>query len=122
MKTLCVGIPSPFDLANPPPIDLRRISILLIARHHTALAANTFGHVEVEAILLARQERALWNTQLGIKCSVVRAGAALVYVRIQHENSTAFSRFLDEGQWHRGLGSLLNQIFECKIPSIVADK
>src|ERR1051326_8241471 len=101
MKALRIGIPSSFDLTDTPPIDLRWVSILFIAGHHTTFAANALGHVEVKAILFAGEKWTIWNAKLGIKSGVVRAIAALVYVCIQHENGTVFSRSLNEGQWHR---------------------
>ena len=38
-----------FDLADPPPVDRRRVAVLLVARHHAALAADALAHVEVES-------------------------------------------------------------------------
>jgi hypothetical protein len=46
-----------FDLADAPPLDRRRVSVLLVARHHTTLAPDALRHVEVEAELLAGLER-----------------------------------------------------------------
>lgn len=67
MKALRIGIPTSFDLTDTAPIDLRGISILLIAGHYTAFAANALGHVEVKAILLTGLKRALGNVELGIE-------------------------------------------------------
>jgi hypothetical protein len=47
-----------FDLADAPPVDGGRVAVLLVARDHAALAADALPHVEVEAVLLARLERA----------------------------------------------------------------
>jgi hypothetical protein len=54
--------PSAFDLADAPPVDRRRVAILLVARHHAALAADALLHVEVKSVLLARRRRPRWHT------------------------------------------------------------
>ena len=41
------------DLSHAPPKDIGRISILLVARHHAAFAADALRHVEMKAVLLA---------------------------------------------------------------------
>jgi GGDEF domain-containing protein len=56
---LRVRIVTALDLANAAPVDGRRISILLIAGDHTTLAADAFGHVEMEPVLLAGARLAL---------------------------------------------------------------
>jgi len=61
MKPLRVRIESTFDFANPPPINVRWISVLLIAGDNATFAANTLRHIEVKPILLARLERPLRN-------------------------------------------------------------
>jgi len=61
MKPLRVRIESTFDFANAPPIDVSRISVLLIAGDNAAFAANTLRHIEVKTILLAWLERPLRN-------------------------------------------------------------
>jgi hypothetical protein len=44
----------PLDFTDPLPVDLRGITILLVASNYAALAADALPHIEVEAILLAR--------------------------------------------------------------------
>jgi hypothetical protein len=56
MVTLGVRIVSAFNLPDAPPIDRRRITILLVAGDDAALASNAFRHIEVKAILLATFE------------------------------------------------------------------
>ena len=51
-------IPAAFDLADAPPVDRRRIAVLLVARDDAALAADALAHVEVKPVLLARFGRA----------------------------------------------------------------
>jgi hypothetical protein len=53
IEPVCVGVKAALDLAHAPPVNGRRISILLVAGNHTALATNALRHVEVKAILLA---------------------------------------------------------------------
>jgi hypothetical protein len=55
---LRVRIVAAFNFAHPPPIQRRRISILLIARHHAAFAADALRHVEVKPVLFAGLGRA----------------------------------------------------------------
>lgn len=50
---LCKRIEAAFDLAYATPVRLRRIAVLLVAGDHTALAADTFRHVEMEPVLLS---------------------------------------------------------------------
>jgi hypothetical protein len=52
MKSLRVRIPAALDLANPSPVDLRGIPVLLVASHHAALAADALRHIEMKAVLL----------------------------------------------------------------------
>ncbi len=47
------GKPSAFDLADAPPVDRRRVAVLLVAGDDAALAADALPHVHVEAVLLA---------------------------------------------------------------------
>jgi hypothetical protein len=56
-----VGVSAALDLADATPEDVGRVAVLLVAGDDTTLAANAFGHVEVEAVLFAgagrRRER-----------------------------------------------------------------
>ena len=61
VMALHVGIVAALKLAHAPPVNRGRISILLVARHDAAFAADALRHVEVEAVLLAGTERALWH-------------------------------------------------------------
>jgi hypothetical protein len=53
-----LGIPAPFNLGDTPPVDRRRISVLLVARDDAALAPDAQAHVDVESVLFAGRERA----------------------------------------------------------------
>src|ERR1019366_4047788 len=50
---LRVGVVAAFDLADAPPVEVRRIAVLFVAGYDTAFAANALRHVEVKAILFA---------------------------------------------------------------------
>jgi hypothetical protein len=54
-----VGIVAAFDFADPPPVEIARIPVLLVTRNDTALAADTFRHVEMETILLTSRRLAI---------------------------------------------------------------
>ena len=56
VMALRVGIVAAFHLAHAPPVEFRRVAVLLVAGHHAAFAADALRHVEVEAVLLARFE------------------------------------------------------------------
>ena len=45
-----LGIPAPFDFGDTPPVDRRRISVLLVARDDAALAPDAQAHVDVESV------------------------------------------------------------------------
>jgi hypothetical protein len=62
---LRVGIIAALDFPDPPPVDRRRISVLLVAGHDTTLASDALGHVEVEAVLFAGFERAFGDQRAG---------------------------------------------------------
>src|SRR5688500_44265 len=51
-----VGKEPALDVADPPPVDRRRIPVLLVAGDDAALAADALLHVEVKAVLLAGLE------------------------------------------------------------------
>src|SRR5947208_7876187 len=63
MQPLRVRIPPAFDLTHAPPINLRRVSVLLVACHDAALAADALRHVKVESVLLTRLKGALRNSR-----------------------------------------------------------
>lgn len=50
---LRAGIGAALDLSHTPPENIRGISILFVAGHNAAFAADTLRHVEVESVLLA---------------------------------------------------------------------
>ena len=61
---LRIRIVAAFHFAHAPPVDRRRIAVLFVAGHHTALAADALRHIEVKAVLLARLESAFRNEWL----------------------------------------------------------
>jgi hypothetical protein len=65
METVSVRIPAAFDFSHPPPVYVRGISILFVASHNAALAADALRHIKVKAILFARFRGSLrdswWN-------------------------------------------------------------
>jgi hypothetical protein len=60
---MSIGIPPAFNLSHSPPIDVRRIPVLLIAGHDAALATDALRHVKVKAILLTSLRKALGNSR-----------------------------------------------------------
>jgi hypothetical protein len=62
MKPLRIRIPATFDFSDATPIDVRGISVLLVASHNATFASDALSHVEVKAVLLARPERTLRNS------------------------------------------------------------
>src|SRR5205814_9812208 len=66
MQALRIRVPPAFDFADPPPIDVRGISVLLVASNNATLAADALRHVKVKAILLARFQYALRNSRRGV--------------------------------------------------------
>ena len=54
---LRIGIAAAFDLADAPPVNVRGIAVLLIARDLAGAASDALRHVEVKAILLALAKR-----------------------------------------------------------------
>jgi len=91
MEALCVGIPAAFDFSDTPPIDIRRIAILLVAGDDTALTADTFRHVEMKAVLLAESEGTPRNAgRGGIEgCRTVRASLGSCRVLRREEERRA---------------------------------
>jgi hypothetical protein len=74
MKPLRERIGAAFDFTDPAPVNMRRISVLLIARDFTAMASNALRHVEVESILLVRAQFVrLWNGAPVGSCSARRS-------------------------------------------------
>jgi len=59
VMALYIRIVAALQFTHAPPVNRGWISVLLVARHHAALAADALGHVKVEAILLAVLERPL---------------------------------------------------------------
>jgi hypothetical protein len=90
VQALRVWIPAAFNFSHAPPVDIGWISVLLVASHHTTLAADALRHVEVEPVLFFRLEGALrdaWN-RLGSGATVRHSGCARVASRRQHERRT----------------------------------
>jgi hypothetical protein len=94
VETLRVGIPSAFDFPYAPPVDVGRISILLIAGHNAALAANALRHVEVKTILFARFRRPLGDSGDSWQCLdfVELLSARLWPLLAQHESDAVVFR------------------------------
>jgi hypothetical protein len=61
MQSLRVGITTAFNLTHAPPINVRWISVLFVASHYAALAADALAHIEMKSILFSRQQITLWN-------------------------------------------------------------
>lgn len=53
MQPLRVRIPATFNFADASPIDVRGISVLLVASNDATLAADTLRHIKMKAVLLA---------------------------------------------------------------------
>ena len=69
-----IGKDARFHLSDAPPLDVRTVVVLFVARHFTAVAPHTGGHVEVKAVLLSLLER--WKVDLII--SALHAGFGFV--------------------------------------------
>ena len=65
MKALRIGIQAAFDFSDPPPVNVGGISVLLVAGHDAALAADALRHIEMKAVLLAGLECPLGNQRRG---------------------------------------------------------
>jgi hypothetical protein len=63
VQAMRIGIPSAFDLSHPSPIDVRRISVLLVAGYNAALATDALRHIKVKAVLLAGFRKTLGNSR-----------------------------------------------------------
>jgi hypothetical protein len=68
------------DVADPPPVDRCRISVLLVAGDDAALAADALLHVEVKTVLLARLERARRHS--AVAASQLRLDVGVSHKRI----------------------------------------
>ncbi len=62
-KIVALGlrVAATLKLSDPPPQNVCRVAVLLIASHLARPAANALRHVEVEPILLALCQLPLWN-------------------------------------------------------------
>jgi hypothetical protein len=49
----CIRVSASLDFTHAPPKDIGRISILLIAGHHAAFAADAARHIKVKAVLFS---------------------------------------------------------------------
>jgi hypothetical protein len=56
METLGIWIPAAFDFTDSAPVDLCGVAILFVACDNAAFATNTASHIEMKAILLAREK------------------------------------------------------------------
>jgi hypothetical protein len=96
MQPLGVRIPAALNFTYSPPVDIRGIPVLLVASHNTTFATNTFGHVEMKAVLLARQESTLGDARcLGSeRCPAMRCPTGTrPGLRGQEEVGTLFVPF-----------------------------
>ena len=66
VMALRVRIVAAFHFAHAPPVEFRGISVLLVAGHHAALAADALRHVEVKAVLFAVFERTRRDQRPGL--------------------------------------------------------
>jgi hypothetical protein len=66
VKALRIRVVPALDFTDAPPVQLRRITILFVAGHDAALAADTLRHVEVKSILFAGFELARWYQRPGL--------------------------------------------------------
>jgi hypothetical protein len=53
IAALSIRVDAAFDLSYAAEQNVCRISVLLVARNHTAFASDALGHVEVESVLFA---------------------------------------------------------------------
>jgi hypothetical protein len=100
IKSLRIGVPPSLNFTYAPPIDFRRISVLLVASHNAAFATNALRHVEVEAVLLSRFELSLRNARRWRERSNL-IEPFLTYLRpsltaLKHEGRTVFCCPLDK--------------------------
>src|SRR5205085_1763043 len=56
-----IRVRAAFEFTESAPLDLGRVSVLLVARDLTGAAADTLRHVEVKSILFARLKRPIGN-------------------------------------------------------------
>ena len=70
---VCIRVPAAFDLPDSSPVDVRGVAVLLVASHNTTLATDTFGHVEMKAVLLAGLGSTLRDTRRtgGERCTAL---------------------------------------------------
>jgi hypothetical protein len=61
IPTSRIGIVAAFDFTDATPVEIAGISVLLVAGHNTAFAADALRHVEMETILLARRWLSVWD-------------------------------------------------------------
>jgi hypothetical protein len=62
IEAVRVWIPTALNLAHTAPVDVRRISVLLVAGHDAALATDALLHVEMKTVLLAGAGSPLRNS------------------------------------------------------------
>ena len=63
-----VGIDAAFDFSNPPPMQVRWITVLLIASDFAGAAADALCHVEMKTILFARKGQPVRNKTYRSRC------------------------------------------------------
>jgi len=91
MEALRVWVPTAFDFSDAAPVNVCWISILFVACDDATFAAYALGHVEVKAILFAKLEGTLRNSQ-SLVCS---------------EGSAARGFALRTGPWRENEGRAL---------------
>ena len=104
--------PAAFDLADAPPVDRRRIAVLLVAGDDAALAADALAHVDVKAVLLARTGRAFRHAPFLRRTSDARTRASTSALG-QREGDTVFLH--SRQQWQRRHSDHSTQISQCSV-------
>jgi|SRR6185437_3866894 len=98
VKALRIWIETALNLADAAPIDVGRVSILLVAGHHAALATDALRHIEVKTVLLARLKiasRYAWRGCGGRDLIELLFGDSR---GAHHESKAIFPRTLNEWQ------------------------
>src|SRR5258708_40053761 len=93
-----LGIAALLDLGDAPPVDRRRIAVLLVARDDAALAPDAQAHVDVKSVLLAGRERANRQTRRFRERGYRRRGRAAGASARQYERHAVFRGSLQKRQ------------------------
>jgi len=75
VQALCIRVPSTLDFSDAPPVDLRGIPVLLVARDNATLAADALRHVEVKAVLFAKFQGSLGNSSGSVRSGIIAVGS-----------------------------------------------